>query len=172
MPTFDDLQRDPAKALSKGWGLLASAIGAASSTINETVVKPGVSRAQEVANGSDDWRKVIDGARGATGWLSQRAGEGWEGVNDLAKQRGGVDLNEQLGKLGISGTSNGGRGAGYGQLDRAEGGDLPAHGGKKDDDDFFEAWDTPEPSTKSRVGAVAKPTPERDDWAKEQWKDF
>lgn len=148
--------------------MFASAVGAATATIHENVVKPGVSRVQEVASGNDDMRKVLDGARGATGWLGQRVGEGWEGVNDLAKQRGGVDLNEQLGKLGISGGPS--RGAGYGQLDRAEGGNLTPHGGKKDDDDFFEAWDTPEPS--SRIGAVPKPAPKEEDWAKEQWKDF
>ena len=114
------------------------------------------------------------------GWAGQRANEGWDQVNHLAKERG-VDLDEQFKKLGLAGSGAGaGERGGYGQLERAEGVITP-HGGADADDDFFESWDQPASAKstssagKSATGArqAQKPTV-KDDWNKDddEWKDF
>lgn len=158
-----------------------------------------MSRAQELANqpGNEEWKRYIAdvGQKGkeAGGWLGQRAGEGWEGLNHVAKVKGGVDLNEQLSKLGISGSGAGGRGGGayegygqVGQLNRAEGGVLTPHGGGGGkDDDFFEEWDDIPASMSGRsdqglLGGAGGKTQagqvngkKNDGWDQEdEWKDF
>lgn len=187
-PTLQELQQNPLGALTKGWGLFSSAVTSASREIQESVVKPGMSRAQELANGqgggNEEWRRYLAGlgmnAKEASNWLSQRGGEGLERLNDVAKSRG-VDLDEQLAKLGIS---NQRAGAGYGhvgaaQLDRAEGGDITPHGGR--DDDFFDSWDeqpTSKPAQTASTGSTAAQTKgqaaakKKDDWNDDEWKDF
>lgn len=185
-PTFQELQSNPLGALSKGWGLFSSAVTSASREIQESVVKPGMSRAQELAQGqggNEEWRRYLAGlgmnAKEASNWLSQRGGEGLERLNEVAKSRG-LDLDDQLAKLGISNQS--GR-AGYGQvgaLDRAEGGDLTPHGGEAGgrDDDFFDSWDdqaaSKPSSTTAPVAAQTKSeqAKKKDDWNDDEWKDF
>jgi ADP-ribosylation factor GTPase-activating protein 1 len=173
-PTFDDFQRNPLGALSKGWGLFSTAVASAGREINESVVKPGVSRAQEAYDqgASDDVKRAFNNAstsaRGAAGWMGQRASEGWGSVNDVARTRGGVDLNEQFGRLGL------GKGSahdqGYGQV----GHDSPTN------DSFFESWgpdtpggDTPVSATASKPSAGSKSAAKKkDDWEDDEWKDF
>lgn len=188
-PTLQELQNNPLGALSKGWGLFSSAVSSASREIQETVVKPGMTRAQEIAQGqggNEEWRNYLAGlgmtAKETTAWLGQRGGEGLEQLNKVAKSRG-VDLDEQLAKLGLSGQGSGGR-EGYGQVgqqyDRAEGGDLTPHGGGAGgrDDDFFEVWDEPEPRKPTGAGQAAPPQAKpaqpkkKDDWKDDEWKDF
>ncbi|WVQ95954.1 hypothetical protein IAU59_003053 [Kwoniella sp. CBS 9459] len=185
-PTFDELQRNPLGALSKGWGLFSSAVASAGREINESVVKPGMERASAYTQGEngEEWKRYLATAgaqaREASNWASQRAGEGWDVVNDVAKTRGGVDLNEQMGKLGLGKGTPGQRG--YGQLERAEDGVITPHGGGGavgDDDDFFESWDsqpnTATSSSSGRAGAGAgKPIAEKrkDGWEDDEWKDF
>lgn len=185
-PTLDEFQRNPLGALSKGWGLFSSAVASSAREINESVVKPGVARAADVAHnvstgeGNDQWRSYLNSglanAKAAAGVVAQKAGEGWEGVNHLAKEKGGVDLNEQLGRLGIHGSGSGA--GGYTSAQRAENGSA----GK--DDDFFESWDSqPAPaSAASQPGSIgtnvaskqpagpaggAKPAKKDDDW--QEW---
>lgn len=180
-PTLQELQNNPLGALSKGWGLFSSAVTTASREIQESVVKPGMSRAQELAQGqggNEEWRKYLAGlgmnAKEASNWLSQRGGEGLEQLNKVAKSRG-VDLDEQLAKLGIS--NQGGR-TGYGQvgsqLDRAEGGDLTPHGGGAGgrDDDFFDSWDDQAATKPAATSAKPAPGKKKDDWNDDEWKDF
>lgn len=158
-PTLDEFQRNPLGALTKGWGLFSSAIVSAGREINNAVVQPGLDRAQALAAGenSEEWKRYVNQAsaqaKDAGGWLGQRAHEGWEGLNDVAKTKGGVDLNESFGKLGLGKSSIPGS-RGYGQagaLDRAEDGLLSPHGaGNDDEEDFFESWGaTPTASTTS-----------------------
>lgn len=183
-PTLQELQNNPLGALSKGWGLFSSAVTSASREIQETVVKPGMTRAQEIAQGqggNEEWRRYLAGlamnAKEASNWLGQRGGEGLERLNEVAKSRG-IDLDDQLAKLGIS--NQGARG-GYGQVDeslnRAEGGSLTPHGGGAGgrDDDFFEAWDEPEPSKPAGQPATQSKPPQskkNDEWNDDEWKDF
>ncbi|WWD20387.1 hypothetical protein CI109_104863 [Kwoniella shandongensis] len=188
-PTLDEFQRNPLGALSKGWGLFSSAVAVASREINESVVKPGFDRAQQLAAaaaanengvaGSEDWKRYLttatSQAKEAGVWATQRAGEGWENFNDVAKTKGGLDLNEQLGKLGlgVGGSSSLTPGQrGYDQLERAEDGVITPHGAG--DDDLFEAWDEP-----TNVGAGASKAPSKtaakknDGWNEDDgWKDF
>jgi ADP-ribosylation factor GTPase-activating protein 1 len=177
---LDDLQRDPAAAISKGWGFFSSALASATKEIRSSVVEPGLARAQQLAaeGGGDDWKKVLgqvgNTAKSAAGWAGQRAGEGWEGLNHVAKERGGLDLNEQLERLGVAGRSDGG----YGRLERAEDGVVSPHGGRGDDD-FFESWDSQPTSAASSSRPVAAAAPaakkadKKDEWDKDdEWKDF
>lgn len=215
VPTLGELQANPLGALSKGWGLFSSAVATSAREINNTVVQPGVARAADLAStvgssattrstaggehgqGQLDWQSYLNtglqGAKAATTWAGQRANEGWSAANELAKEKGGVDLNEQLGKLGIAGGGgHGGRngtGMGYGNLDRAEHGEQ---GGYKDD--FFDEWDDA-PGSGSHLGGSggaagsasgagaaggakvqgqAAGRPRKDSWGKEddEWKDF
>lgn len=124
-------------------------------------------------------------ARTAAGWAGQRAGEGWDGLNHLAKEKGGLDLNEQLERLGVSG---GRQDHGYGRLERAEDGILSPHGGTGggNADDFFDDWNdqaadaTSNPYATGATGNVAPKTAapkaaaaKKDDgWNDDEWKDF
>lgn len=166
-PTIDDFQKNPLGALSKGWGLFSSAVAIAGKEINESVVRPGIGKASELAGsgGGEEWQKYLESAKQAANWAGQRAGETWESVNEVAREKGGVDLSEQLGKLGIKPTGR----TGYGQLERAEDGVIPPHGGG--DDDFFDSWGNQAGVT---VPASAKPAVQakKDSWQEDDWKDF
>ncbi|KAK1923676.1 putative ARF GTPase activator [Papiliotrema laurentii] len=181
VPTLDDFQQNPLGALSKGWGLFSSAVVSAGKEINTSVLQPGMSRAQQLAaeGGGEDWKKYINtvgsSAKTAADWAGQRANEGWDTLNHVAKERGGVDLNEQLERLGLNQKHDG---DGYARLARAEDGVISPHGaGKKDDEDFFDSWDAPAASTPAQrpaaAGTAGKKAEKRDDWDKEdEWKDF
>jgi len=180
-PTFEELQTNPLGALSKGWGLFSSAVSSASREINETVVKPGMSRAQEIAQGqggNDEWRNYLAGigsnAKEASAWLGQRAGEGLEGFSGAAKDRG-LDLDEHLQKMGLGPTQRPGY-EGYGQLGK----EGEGSGGR--DDDFFDSWDD-QPAAKPSTKPVAASTPapasgkapaakKNDGWNDDEWNDF
>lgn len=170
-PTLDEFQRNPIGALSKGWGLFSSAVATASREINETVVKPGMSRATEIyeQGASEDVKRVFNTAgqqvRGATTWAGQRASEGWDQFNDVAKNQAGVDINERLGRMGLGKGSA--RDQGYGQVSQYT-----------DHDDFFESWDEPADNNKAAKAPLAStsaPAPKKeakkDDW-EDEWKDF
>lgn len=45
LPTLDDFNSDPAGALGRGWGFMTAAIGALSTSVNESVLLPNYSRA-------------------------------------------------------------------------------------------------------------------------------
>ncbi|WVQ84729.1 hypothetical protein IAT38_006886 [Cryptococcus sp. DSM 104549] len=210
-PTLDEFQKNPLGALSKGWGLFSSAVVSAGKEINTSVVQPGMTRAQALAAqaaagaggaggerglngeggaGGDDWRRYLDQAtqqaRATGGWLGERATEGWEGLNDVAREKGGVDLNAQLGKLGLGKGTPGQRG--YGQLEKAEDGVVTPHGGVGKDDDFFESWDAPAtgssaggsgfgsaPASAGGKGKGKVAEKKNDGWGKDEddgWKDF
>lgn len=127
-------------------------------------------------SGGEDWKKYLDSATAnakvAAGWAGQRANEGWEGLNHVAKEKGGVDLDEQLRKLGLNRQQDNG----YGRLERAEDGVISPPGGR--DDDFFDSWDDQPTPTSAKApltggqGAGKAPA-KKDDWDKEdEWKDF
>jgi ADP-ribosylation factor GTPase-activating protein 1 len=147
-----------------------------------------VARATDLAQnvsqgeGNEDWRKYlnqgVEGAKGAAEWMGQHANKGWGVMNEVAKSKGGVDLNEQLGRLGMSGRS----GNGYDQLKRTE-------DGGKGDDDFFESWNSvpssaattttaadsasSAPASATRAGQTETTQKKGSDWAKDdEWKDF
>ncbi|BEI90473.1 uncharacterized protein CcaverHIS019_0305430 [Cutaneotrichosporon cavernicola] len=174
-PTLDEFQRNPMGALTKGWGLFSSAVVTASREINESVVKPGMSRAQEMYDqgASDDVKRYFNQAgtqaRSAANWAGTRAADGWDQVNDVARNQAGVDINERLGRMGLGKGSA--RDQGYGQ--------VPTHS-QKDEDDFFDAWDEPESSKTTNAplsGPSTVPKPpaskaaKKDQWD-DEWKDF
>ncbi|KAL7425225.1 ADP-ribosylation factor GTPase-activating protein gcs1 [Cryptotrichosporon argae] len=176
-PSLDELQRDPLAALSKGWGLFSSALSTATREIGDAVVKPGLERAQQAygdVSQNDDWKKYIGAAasqaQSAAGWAAKSAGDGWDRVNEVAKKQGGVDLNEQLGKLGITGQTRAGHGYGYGHVGN----------GADADDDFFDSWDAQQGASdisKTEAGDVDKAKAvgkgkAKGDWEEDEWKDF
>jgi ADP-ribosylation factor GTPase-activating protein 1 len=182
-PTLQELQSNPLGALSKGWGLFSSAVSSASREITETVVKPGMSRAQEIAQGqggNDEWRNYLAGigsnAKEASAWLGQRAGEGLEGLSGAAKDRG-LDLDEHLQKMGLGPTQRPGY-EGYGQVGR----DGEGSGGREDN--FFDSWDdqpaakpaaTPVSASAPAASASQGKTPaakKGDGWNDDEWNDF
>ena len=186
-PTLDEFQRNPLGALTKGWGLFSSAVATAGKEINESVLQPGMTRAQQLAaeGGGEDWKKYLESAsnnaKTAAGWAGQRAGEGWDSLNHVAKEKGGLDLNAQLGRLGISGRPAGEARGNYGQLERAEDGVLTPPGGGTSKDEFFESLDHQPSVGRGPVAPVNAPEvikPQKtekkaDDWDKDdEWKDF
>jgi ADP-ribosylation factor GTPase-activating protein 1 len=152
VPSLQDLQADPLSALTKGWGLFSSAVAAAGSTINESVIQPGMKQAGQTvgelnerglgglgeqygAQGKDLTGKFAEQAKVTTGWLSSVAGEGWARANQLAKERAGVDLDftDRLGHLRSDGPS---KYQGYGQV-----GSGGQQGNHHDDNDGWGDWD-------------------------------
>lgn len=161
-PSLQEFQSDPISALSKGWGLFSSAVVAAGSTINESVIQPGMKQAGQTVGeinergfghlvdgggvstgsggggagaGSTATSRLADQAKMTTGWLTSVAGEGWAKANQLAKERAGVDLDftDRLGHLKGDGPS---RYQGYGQVGGAAGTSSSAGG-----DDGWGEWD-------------------------------
>jgi ADP-ribosylation factor GTPase-activating protein 1 len=133
-----------------------------------------MSRAQEMYEQgvSDDVKRTMNNAttsaRGAAGWMGARASEGWDSVNEVARTRGGVDLNAKFSSLGLSGPSA--RDQGYGQVGQSPSGDA-----------FFDAWEPETPtadtptSSKPLMGTQApKPVQakKKDNWDDDDWKDF
>jgi ADP-ribosylation factor GTPase-activating protein 1 len=171
-PTLQELQSNPLGALSKGWGLFSSAVSSASREINETVVKPGMTRAQEIAQsqgGNDEWRNYLAG-------IGSNAKEALEGLSGAAKDKG-LDLDEHLQKMGLGPTKRPGY-EGYGQVGK-DGGEGSGGG----DEDFFDSWDdkpagkpTATPAAASAPAAAgssrAPATKKNDGWNDDEWNDF
>lgn len=162
-PSWDEVQKNPLGALSKGWGLFSSAVATAGKEINTAVVQPGLARGSELAQqvqqgqGGAEWQRYlnqgIEGARSAAGWAGQKANESLTGLNQVAKERGyaagGDDdagLTDHLAKVGLGRSGMEGRGGGYGH--------LGAHDTGDEGDAFFEAYhDGPDgPSPTSTTG--------------------
>lgn len=135
-----------------------------------------------MGGGGNEWERYLksglDATRAAGTWAGQRANEGWTAANELAKTKGGVDLNEQMTKLGLGGKGGAGqqdqRQQGYGKMRQGDG-----------DDDFFESWDAPAsagssaPNTATGAGAKQKQAQAqaaqgkgKDGWEEDEWKDF
>lgn len=177
-PTLDEFQRNPLGALSKGWGLFSSAVASAGREINESVVKPGMAKANEAyeSGTGEEFKRYLgtaaEQARAASQWAGQRAGEGWDQLNDVARTRAGVDLNERLGALGLGGRSASGQG--YSTVGSGPSGHH--------DDDFFaefnDAHDQNAPlagatgQTKKEAAKQAKDEKKKDNWDDDDWKDF
>lgn len=122
--------------------------------------------------GGRDPREVADRlssqAKVTGGWLSSIAGEGWQNLNTLAKEKGGVDLSAKLGQLGL-GSSNAGAGRGY--PSGYEYGDVRDEGAAYRDDvrDGWDEWDAPA-TQKSGNQPKPKEAPKKE-WD-DEWKDF
>ncbi|WVQ77505.1 hypothetical protein IAR50_007191 [Cryptococcus sp. DSM 104548] len=166
-PTLDEFQRNPKGALIKGWGLFSSAVALAGREVKTSFVDPGLARAQALAagEGSEEWKRYFNDAsvraREAGDWLGTHAQTGWDGINDVAKTRGGVDLNEQFNKLGINKNGQAEQGyEGYGQVGEeplsaksgASGGYGQKNGGKvqEEEEDFFDSWGVGESGGKGK----------------------
>ncbi len=190
-PSLQEFQQAPLAALSKGWSLFSSAVAVAGSTINDSVIQPGVARAGEVVqqvndrgigggysngmatgqSGKDLTSKLYEDAKATGGWLSSVAGEGWTNLNHLAKEKGGLDLNEQLGKLGIkSSTASDSKSrfpAGYeyeyGEMDRPEG---------EGEDDFFVQEGYSDRAKSSSTSASKNAVGGKTDGWDDEWKEF
>lgn len=108
LPSLNDLQSDPVKALSKGWGFFSSTVSQATKTINESIVQPGMARAAD----PDLQQSLYGYVQGATKVLGEGARKGSEMLGDGL--RAGSGLARQ------NGLDVGDLGAGY--VDRFSGG--------------------------------------------------
>ena len=195
-PSLQEFQADPLSALTKGWGLFSSAVAAAGSTINESVIQPGMKQAGQTVGelnerglgqlgeqygnqGKDLTGKFAEQAKMTTGWLSSVAGEGWARANQLAKERAGVDLDftDRLGHLKSDGPT---KYEGYGQVGSSgrhaeDGGwgewdDGKATSGGSFRDDVPESRRSVEQPKSGSNGSTKKPQDD-ENWD-EDWKAF
>jgi ADP-ribosylation factor GTPase-activating protein 1 len=178
-------------ALTKSWGLFSSAVTSAGKEIHESVVKPGMARAgqtlgelndrsaapardgQGMQGGGRDPREIADRlssqAKVTGGWLSSIAGEGWQNLNTLAKEKGGVDLSAKLGQLGLGSST----GAGRDGFPRGYEYEDVRHDGAAYHDDVRDGWDEWDaPAQKGTSKAPVKEQPKTDKAWDDEWKDF
>lgn len=149
----------------------------------QTLGELNAQQAQGQGYGAKDPREIADRlsgqARTTGGWLSSMAGEGWQNLNTLAREKGGVDLSAKLGQLGLGG-SGGNTGRGYPRGYEYD--DVYADDGRdaayRDEGaygkDGWDEWDAPAPtSTEAKAQApVTKPAPKTDKAWDDEWKDF
>lgn len=155
LPTLNDIQNDPLKALGKGWGLFSSTVAQATKTINESVIQPGMQRAQD-PNLQSSLYGYVQSATTLVGEGAKRGGEylgeGLRAGSGYARQQG-LDVGD-LGAGYIDRFAGSGNGHTYGGYSQASGqtslesqeagrADLP-------EEDFFEA--------QLGTGTAAKPT--------------
>ncbi|GHJ86558.1 hypothetical protein NliqN6_2960 [Naganishia liquefaciens] len=204
-PSLDEFQTAPLAALTKSWGLFSSAVTSAGKEIHESVVKPGMARAGQTLGefqaqqqaqaqgpgqgpgyGVKDPREMADRlssqARSTGGWLSSMAGEGWQNLNTLAREKGGVDLSAKLGQLGLGGRGTSGGNATRGYPRGYEYGDAYADDGRdaayRDDGahgkDGWAEWDAPAPASApvKPQSSTSKAAPKTDKAWDDEWKDF
>lgn len=123
LPTLNDLQSDPLKALGKGWGLFSSTVSQATKQINEAVIQPGLANLQD-PNGLQSSLHGYYSKGGefiSYGLQTGQAvlGEGLKQGNDWAKSRG-LDTSylDKFGNLqsGNGGFSENGGAMGYSSL--------------------------------------------------------
>ncbi|KAG8996626.1 Zn finger-containing GTPase- Activating Protein for ARF [Tulasnella sp. 427] len=168
VPTLDELQRDPLKALSKGWSLFAAAAAGAGKAVNENLIQPGMEKAMDPT--------LRATAAGYVSQASKMAAGAAVGANDWGKNQFGVDV---VGKARETLTGSSTRGT-YSTVESHSGNDLNRYN-DNDDDDFFErelagsksdqhAKATAPASTTATTPASKKPAAQDDD--DDDWKDF
>lgn len=188
---MDEFQTAPLQALTKGWGLFSSAVSIAGKEIHESVVKPGMARAgqtlgelneraaaaaprEQAPYGERDPREIADRlssqARTTGGWLTSLAGEGWQNLNTLAREKGGVDLSAKLGQLGLGAASSNGAGRGF--PPGYEYGDVREEAYRDDTRDGWDEWDAPAQKAPGRTSGQVKEQPKTDKAWDDEWKDF
>ncbi|KAK9899930.1 ArfGap-domain-containing protein [Cystobasidium minutum MCA 4210] len=112
LPTLNDLQNDPLKALGKGWGLFSSTVSLATKQINEAVIQPGLAKVQDPNLQSSLSGYYTKGGEFISyGLQTGQAvlGEGLKQGNDWAKSRGlDTGLLDKFGNVIQGGHSAGG----------------------------------------------------------------
>lgn len=132
VPRLDDFATDPGAALSKGWGFMSAALGAASRTINEVVVAPALEAANDPnlqsSLGSYAQRAAALAAAGARAGTSALA-SGLDASSDIIRRETGYNVGD-LGASAISRATGqaGGRGGTGGY--NAVGSAAPEAGGE------------------------------------------
>lgn len=97
---MDELRTDPLAAAAKGWGLFSAALGAASRTVQTTLVEPTLNHLTDPA--------LQNNLRSGLSSLAENAQRLGAEAGGFVKDRAGVDLAGQFGALGLG--SQGGRG--------------------------------------------------------------
>ena len=110
LPTFNDLQSDPLKAMSKGWGLFSNTLSQATKTINETVIQPGLVKMNDPNLQSSLQGYYSKGGEFISYGLQQGQavlGEGIKNAGEIAKSRG-IDTSylDRFGNVISTGQSN------------------------------------------------------------------
>ncbi|KAG9049808.1 Zn finger-containing GTPase- Activating Protein for ARF [Tulasnella sp. UAMH 9824] len=164
-PTFDELQRDPMKALSKGWSLFAAVAAGAGKAVNENLIQPGMEKAMDPT--------LRATAAGYVSQASKMAADAAAGANDWGKNQFGVDVAGKARET-IMGPSTRGT---YSTVESHSGNDWD----KDDDDDFFErelaasksdqAPKATQPASATATASTSKKPAAQDD-DDDDWKDF
>ena len=144
LPTLNDLQTDPLKALGKGWGLFSSTVAQASKTINESVIQPGLHKAQD-PNLQSSLYGYVQSASTLVGEGAKRGGEflgeGLRAGSGYARQQG-LDVGD-LGAGYVDRFAGSGNGQPYSGYSRAPGQTSleSQEAGRADlqEEDFFDA---------------------------------
>lgn len=123
LPTINDLQSDPLKAMSKGWGLFSNTLSQATKSINESVIQPGLTKINDPNLQTSLQGYYSKGGEFISYGLQQGQavlGEGIKTAGDIAKSRG-VDLSylDRLG-TGSGGFEQNGGAMGYNSLSQQE----------------------------------------------------
>lgn len=111
LPTFNDLQSDPLKAMSKGWGLFSNTLSQATKTINESVIQPGLVKINDPNLSNSLQGYYSKGGEFISYGLQQGQavlGEGIKNAGEIAKSRG-VDTSylDRFGNVISTGHSDG-----------------------------------------------------------------
>ncbi|KAG8927567.1 Zn finger-containing GTPase- Activating Protein for ARF [Tulasnella sp. 417] len=166
-PTFEELQRDPMAALSKGWSLFAAVAAGAGRAVNENLIQPGMEKAMDPT--------LRATAAGYVSQASQKAAEVAAGANDWSKNQFGVDVAGKARETFMGPSTRGT----YSTVESHSGNDWDKYN-DDDDDDFFErelaaskSDQPPKSSQPASATATApaskKPAAQDDD---DDWKDF
>jgi len=162
-PSFSD---EPMQALSRGWGLLSSAVAATSRKVYETATDPALH--EQIKGYADTARKTAVSAAGT--------------ANQWGKQRLGVDVADHVGAVvdkvkDATGIGAAGPGGGY-QSVSGYGGYDDDHSTRlyaDDGDDFFEVHTDAIPAPPSSSMAprnTSNPAKKANNWDDDEWKDF
>ncbi|KIO30924.1 hypothetical protein M407DRAFT_144013 [Tulasnella calospora MUT 4182] len=167
-PTLEELQRDPLKALSKGWGLFAAMAAGAGKAVNENLIQPGMEKAMDPT--------LRATAAGYVSQASKKATEVAAGANDWGKNQFGVDVAGKARETFMGPSTRGT----YATVESHSGNDLDRYN-DDDDEDFFERElaasksDQPPKATQpasatATASGSKKPTAQDND--DDDWKDF
>ncbi|KAH8830341.1 ArfGap-domain-containing protein [Flagelloscypha sp. PMI_526] len=163
VPTLSELQENPMGALTKGWSLFSSAVSTAASTVNTSVIQPGMAKVQDPTFQAS--------VRGYMSEAQKQAANAGSAVNNFGKNQFGVDVGEQL--SGLTGSGRPDR-SGYGALAMDNDEQSSA---LYSDENYFDSYDNPATVSPLQETHPTKPgasntTKKGDGWEDEDWKDF
>lgn len=147
LPTLNDIQADPLKAIGKGWGLFSNTLSQATKSINETVIQPSLTKINDPNLQSSLHGYYAKGGEFISYGLQQSQavlGEGIKTGGDWAKSRG-LDTSylDRLGPGGANGFEQNGGAMGYNSLSQQGDGPVPHQTSLESQEAGYADLDTP-----------------------------